>query len=152
MEYIGGPLSAGCFLCEHPRAGRDREHGIVARRAKVFAVLNRYPYNNGHLLVAPWRHVASLEALDREERLGVMDLCAEALEVMREAMRPEGFNVGVNLGRTAGAGLADHVHVHVVPRWDGDTNFMPVTGLTKVIGQHLLESFDALAPRFAGRG
>jgi ATP adenylyltransferase len=149
MEYIGGEPPSGCIFCDRPKAGDDRQSLIVGRREHAFAILNRFPYNNGHLMVVPYRHVPSVEGLDSQERLAVMDLTAESLHVLREAMRPEGFNCGVNIGRVAGAGVADHVHVHIVPRWNGDTNFMPVTGLTKVVSQHLLETFDALAPKFA---
>ncbi len=152
MEYIGEPPPPGCIFCDRPQAADDRGALIVARRERTFAILNRFPYNNGHLMIVPYRHVPHLADLGREERLALLDLCTEAQGILREAMHPDGFNLGVNEGRVAGAGVADHVHLHVVPRWNGDTNFMPVTGLAKVVSQHLTDTFDALAPRFAGRG
>jgi ATP adenylyltransferase len=111
-------------------------------------MLNRYPYNNGHLMVAPRRHVDSPELLNREERTILADLVAFAVERLRTILRPAAFNVGANLGRAAGAGFADHMHWHVVPRWEGDTNFMPVIASTRVLSQHLEESYALLAPHF----
>jgi ATP adenylyltransferase len=151
MEYIGGEPPPGCIFCDRPRLGDDREALIVARRERAFAILNKYPYNNGHVMVCPYRHVDTLEKLDGPERLALVDLCAEVLGVLRDAMRPDGFNIGANIGRVAGAGVEGHVHLHVVPRWSGDTNFMPVVGLAKVVSQHLEDTFDALAPKFAVR-
>jgi ATP adenylyltransferase len=151
MEYISAEAPSGCIFCSLAGSAQDRDSLVVARRDHAFAVLNRFPYNNGHLMVCPYRHVPGLEELDAPERLAIVDLAAEATGILREVMRAEGFNLGVNLGKTAGAGVADHVHLHVVPRWNGDTNYMPVTGLTKVVSQHLRETFDALAPRFAAR-
>ncbi len=111
-------------------------------------LVNRYPYNNGHLMVAPRRHLASPELLSREERSILADLVAFAVERLRAVMHPAAFNVGANLGRAAGAGFADHMHWHVVPRWEGDTNFMPVIASTRVLSQHLEESYALLAPHF----
>lgn len=111
-------------------------------------MLNRYPYNSGHLMVAPRRHVASPELLSREERALLAELIAFSVKHLRLAMNPAGLNVGVNLGRAAGAGFAEHMHWHVVPRWDGDTNFMPAIGSTRVLSQHLEETYDLLAPHF----
>jgi ATP adenylyltransferase len=151
MEYIAGPPMTGCIFCESPKAGDDRTLLILARREHAFAMLNRFPYNNGHVLLSPYRHVPELGQLERHERLAILDLATETIEALKETMRPHGFNLGVNMGRVAGAGVAEHVHLHVVPRWDGDTSFMPVTGLAKVVSQHLLDTFDALAPKLAGR-
>jgi ATP adenylyltransferase len=111
-------------------------------------MLNRYPYTGGHLMIAPRRHVASPELLSREERATVGELVALSVERVTKALRPAGFNLGANLGRAAGAGFADHMHWHVVPRWEGDANFMPVIGSTRVLSQHLEESFALLAPHF----
>ncbi|MBV8772767.1 MAG: HIT domain-containing protein [Deltaproteobacteria bacterium] len=115
---------------------------------RALVMLNRYPYNNGHLMVAPRRHVASPELLSREERTTLAELVAFAVERLRTALRPSALNVGANLGRAAGAGFADHMHWHVVPRWEGDTNFMPVIASTRVLSQHLEESYALLAPHF----
>jgi ATP adenylyltransferase len=111
-------------------------------------MLNRYPYNNGHLMVAPRRHVGSPELMSREERATLADLVALAVERLRAVLRPAAFNLGANLGGAAGAGFADHMHWHVVPRWEGDTNFMPVVSSTRVLSQHLEESYALLAPHF----
>jgi ATP adenylyltransferase len=115
-------------------------------------MLNRYPYNNGHVMIAPRRHVASPELLSHAERAALAELQAEAVVRLRRALRCHAFNLGANLGRVAGAGFADHMHWHVVPRWDGDTNFMPVVAGTRVISQHLNEAFDLLAPLFRNVG
>ena len=111
-------------------------------------MLNRYPYNNGHLMVAPRRHIASPELLSREERTTLSDLVALAVERLRIVLRPAAFNIGANLGLAGGAGFADHMHWHVVPRWEGDTNFMPVIASTRVLSQHLEESYALLVPHF----
>jgi ATP adenylyltransferase len=111
-------------------------------------MLNRYPSKIGQLMIFPRRLVAGLELLTREERATIDDLIVFALAQLREVMRPAGFNVGINLGRVAGAGIADHMHWHIVPRWDGDSNFMPAIATTRVISQHLEQSYDLLAPRF----
>jgi ATP adenylyltransferase len=121
---------------------------ILHESPLAFVMLNRYPYNNGHLMVAPRRHVASLELLTKAERTAVDDLMAHAVVQLRQTLRPAGLNLGANLGRVAGAGFADHMHWHLVPRWEGDTNFMPVISSTRVLGQHLEQSFDLLAPHF----
>ena len=138
-----------CIFC----IGRLRQ-AALSRRLVLYAgpqaivKLNRYPYNNGHLMVAPRRHVASPERLSRDERAILADLVAFAIERLRMLLRPTAFNVGANLGRAAGAGFADHMHWHVVPRWEGDNNFMPVIASTRVLSQQLEESYALLAPHF----
>ena len=132
-----------CFLCEP-----DEEH-VLHRAAHVFVILNLFPYNSGHLMIAPHRHVGDLGDLSGEERHELFDTMAAALEVLREGMSPHGFNTGMNLGRVAGAGVPGHLHVHVVPRWGGDTNFMPVTGDTKVLPEALEQTAAKLRPLFA---
>jgi ATP adenylyltransferase len=111
-------------------------------------MLNRYPYTNGHLMVAPRRHVASPDQLTRAERAMLDELIIQSIAALREALRPAGFNLGANLGRAAGAGIADHMHWHIVPRWEGDSNFMPAITSVRILSQHLEQSFDLLAPRF----
>ena len=141
--------SPGCIFCV-PRlgpAGLSRRL-VLYVGAQALVLLNRYPYNNGHLMVAPRRHIASPELLSREERATLADLVALAVERLRAVLRPAAFNVGANLGPAAGAGFADHMHWHVVPRWEGDTNFMPVIASTRVLSQHLEESYALLAPHF----
>ena len=133
-EFIRAPRRGECFLCanETPHA-RPEEALIVARGAAAFVMLNRYPYNSGHLLIAPYRHVDRLARLTAEERAELMALAARAEEVLEAVMTPDAFNVGLNLGAAAGAGVADHLHMHIVPRWNGDTNFMPVLADTRCV-------------------
>jgi ATP adenylyltransferase len=121
---------------------------VLYAGAQAIVMLNRYPYNSGHLMVAPRRHVASPELLSRDERTMVSELIALTVERLRSVLHPAAFNVGANLGRVAGAGFAEHMHWHVVPRWEGDTNFMPVIASTRVLSQQLEESYALLAPHF----
>ncbi len=150
MQYIDAPRPAGCFFCQaaaaHPSA--DAEHLVVARSERCLAILNRYPYNNGHLMVAPRAHLGALEDLETPVASDLMALTQRAVRVLRSVLNPEGFNVGINLGRVAGAGVADHVHQHVVPRWDGDTNYMPVIGEVKVLGEHLQRTYEKIRAGF----
>ena len=151
MEYIAGPPEPGCLFCrawEAP-AGQDRQYLVVDREPGALVMLNKFPYNPGHVMVAPRAHVGSLVDLDDEQTLGLMRGVRRSLTVLEPLLRPEGFNAGVNLGRVAGAGIPDHVHVHVVPRWNGDTNFMPVLGAVKVIGEHLDRTWEKVAQAFA---
>jgi ATP adenylyltransferase len=133
-----------CFLCQGVVDTRDRERLIVARRKRCVVVLNRFPYNNGHLLVAPQLHKARLDQLDAEEHLEISQEIERMVRVLEEVMKPEGFNIGLNLGRIAGAGLPGHVHWHIVPRWSGDTNFMPALAAVKVIPQALDTLWEVL--------
>jgi ATP adenylyltransferase len=140
MEYIGQAREGedqGCLFCEKPKEGDDEEALIVARSELSFAMLNRYPYNSGHLMVAPFRHVGELEEVEDEESVDMQRLMQRCVKALKEAMHPDGFNIGMNLGTVAGAGIPDHLHWHVVPRWNGDTNFMPVLGNTKVLPESL---------------
>jgi ATP adenylyltransferase len=151
MEFIKDARPEGCIFCRFPaEEGReaDRRNLILGRTEHAFAILNRFPYNSGHLMVIPRRHAADLGALPEPEFLDLHRLLRLTLELSREAYRPEGFNVGMNVGRIAGAGIADHLHYHVVPRWGGDTNFMPVLGETKVMVEHLTESWERLRGPF----
>jgi ATP adenylyltransferase len=152
MEYIAGPAEPGCLFCRIRDAPPedDRRNLVVHRTPQALAVLNKFPYNSGHLMVAPEAHVGSLVGLDDEQTLGLMRLVRRSLGVLERVMQPEGFNVGANLGRVAGAGIPDHVHVHVVPRWNGDTNFLPVLDEVKVINEHLDRTWEKVAEAFAG--
>jgi ATP adenylyltransferase len=153
MEYIQANKDedededAGCVLCRI-RDGEESER-VLARSELGYVVLNKYPYNPGHVMVVPNRHVGDLEGFDDEESLELQRLLRRAVKALREEMEPHGFNIGLNIGRVAGAGLPDHLHWHVVPRWSGDTNFMPVTGQTRVMPELLAETARRLAPRFA---
>jgi len=148
MSYIVEERPEGCVLCKITAAGEDRRNGILHRGRKAFVLLNAYPYNNGHLMVAPYSHVDCISRLDREEIFELMELTGKSVERLRRAFHPQGFNVGMNIGEVAGAGIADHVHVHVVPRWLGDTNFMTSVAETRVIPQMIEDTFAALAPLF----
>jgi ATP adenylyltransferase len=153
MEYIQANKDeaededAGCVLCRI-RDGEESER-VLARSELGYVVLNKFPYNPGHVMVVPNRHVGDLEGFDDEEGLELQRLLRRAVKALREEMEPHGFNIGLNIGRVAGAGLPDHLHWHVVPRWSGDTNFMPVTGQTRVMPELLAETARRLAPRFA---
>jgi ATP adenylyltransferase len=150
IEYIRAPKDGQCFFCEYWRdPGSDRENLVLARAEECFAVMNRYPYNGGHLMVAPRAHVSRLAGLGDGVLAGMMRLVRVAEKVLGEELGPQGFNVGFNLGRPAGAGVEDHLHLHVVPRWEGDTNFMPVLDDTRVVPVALEELWAQLAPRFA---
>jgi len=126
-----------CVFCRILAARKDKQHLIFIRREHSYAVLNLYPYSNGHCLVVPNRHVGDISRLSKEEYVELMDLLRETKDLLQKVFKPHGFNVGMNLGRTAGAGIPGHVHIHIVPRWKGDHNFMPVTAATKVISQSL---------------
>ncbi len=151
MAYIGGPEPSDCLFCrvrEAPESD-DEENLVVAREPSVLVMLNKFPYNPGHVMVAPRAHAGDLADLDGEQLLALMQVVQRSLRAIRHAVSPQGFNVGVNLGRTAGAGIPDHVHVQVVPRWDGDTNFMPVLGEVKVVNEHLQATWAKLRQAFA---
>ncbi len=143
MEYILKE-AGGCIFCQKPREARDVENYILHRGSTCFVMLNRFPYNNGHLMVVPYKHVPSLEDLDDGEALELMKTIAFSIRCLQEATKPHGFNVGLNIGKVAGAGFEGHVHVHVVPRWEGDTNFMPVFADTKVVSEALQTTFNRL--------
>jgi ATP adenylyltransferase len=146
MTYIKTLSKEGeCFLCASAaEPAKDTDNLVLWRTDKSMVISNKFPYNNGHMLIAPLRHIAGIEDATNEEMLDLMKLIREVQAVLSEAVHPNGFNVGMNLGRCAGAGLPGHLHIHVVPRWDGDTNFMAVTGGTDVISQGLKELYDEL--------
>ena len=149
--YVGKTHAGGlsCIFCFGRIGVEVRRRRLVLHAGRLALVmLNRYPYSNGHLMVAPRRHVASIELLTREELIELSELVARSVERLRAAYRPAGLNVGLNLGRAAGAGIADHMHWHLVPRWEGDNNFMPVIGSTRVLPQYLTETYEFLEPLF----
>lgn len=149
MQYVGSAGdSDGCVFCNHLEVADDAEAGILHRGSAVFVLLNAFPYNTGHVMVAPLRHVAELADLETRERHELMDVTARAVELIKQAMSPHGFNVGMNLGEVAGAGIPGHLHVHVVPRWGGDTNFMTTVSNTKVLPEMLAETDAKLRPLF----
>jgi ATP adenylyltransferase len=149
MELIAKGMPAkGCIFCDLPRSGQDRENLVLGRTSHTFAILNRFPYNNGHLMVVPRTHTGDLLSLPREEHDELAQMLRVAVRLLGHAYKAQGYNLGMNLGQVSGAGIADHLHWHVVPRWSGDTNFMPVLGDTKVMIEHLSASWDRLRPSF----
>ncbi len=148
IDYIRSEKEGVCFLCRIFAEKNDRENLLLYRGKTCAILMNRFPYNSGHLMVAPFRHIAGLDELTSEETLEMAALTARAVTVLREVMNPQGFNIGYNLGEAAGAGLKDHLHQHIVPRWSGDTNFMPVLGGPRVIPEALEATYDLLAEKF----
>jgi ATP adenylyltransferase len=148
IEYIHSEKTGACFLCDIFAGKDDRENLLLFRGKTCAVVMNRYPYNSGHIMVAPYRHTAALEDLAPAENLEMAALTARAAAVLREVMSPQGFNIGINLGEAAGAGLKDHLHQHIVPRWTGDTNFMPVLGGPRVMPESLTATYDLLYKPF----
>jgi ATP adenylyltransferase len=140
-----------CPFCAAPKRS-DEDALIVARGVTVYAVLNLYPYNSGHLMAVPYRHLADYPDLTTDETLELAEFTQRAMQVLREVMAPHGFNLGINQGPVAGAGIAAHLHQHVVPRWGGDTNFMPVVGQTRVLPELLSEARTQIAEAWAGTG
>jgi ATP adenylyltransferase len=151
MALISAPKPKRCIFCELPSAGDDRNNLVLSATRSTVVMLNRFPYNSGHLMVAPRRHVGTLEALTHAQHALLAEELRFAANAVRREFRPEGMNLGMNLGAAAGAGIADHLHWHVVPRWAGDTNFMPTVGSVKVLPEHLLATYDRLHRRFARR-
>ena len=150
MTYIGGDPRPGCLFCRARNDLTDPDAELVVWRPEgAVVLLNKFPYNPGHVMVAPAAHKADLADLDDDESLALMRALRRTLSVLRESLKPEGFNVGANLGRPAGAGIPDHVHLHVVPRWNGDTNFMPVISDVKIVNEHLKQTAEKLRPAFA---
>jgi len=133
-----------CFLCQFPKEDNDEANLILFRGKHNFIIMNAYPYNTGHLLIAPYKHIGSLEGLKGAAARENLDLVKLGVRLLTKVMQPAGFNIGINLGRVAGAGLADHVHTHIVPRWQGDSNFMPVISDTKVLPESLAMTYKKL--------
>jgi ATP adenylyltransferase len=149
MVYIDqGSADQGCIFCEKQRHKDQREALVLTQTKHAVVMLNKYPYNNGHLLLAPKRHESKLDDLPEDEHADLQDALRRSVTIVRAVLKPGGFNLGMNLGKCAGAGVEDHLHWHVVPRWEGDTNFMPVVAETRVMPQHLLDSYDRLKPHF----
>lgn len=133
-EYIVGAKPSGCIFCE---AGKSGDKLMITQGSTCLAIMNRFPYTAGHCMIAPLRHIGDLTDLNADESAEMADLCKKLIAALRHTMQPEGFNIGMNIGSAAGAGIADHLHLHIVPRWDGDTNFLPVIGDVHMISQHL---------------
>lgn len=145
MAYINsGSEEQGCIFCTKPADGHDEEHYILYRSQHCFVMLNIFPYNNGHLMIVPFQHVPSIEELDMATLTDLMATVQLCLRAFQLAMQPHGFNMGINQGKVAGAGIADHMHFHIVPRWNGDTNFMPVLADVKVMPDYLRNTYQQL--------
>ncbi len=145
MAYIKNfKKQKGCLFCRASKSKKDKKNLIIYRSAHSFAMLNLYPYNNGHILVSPFRHVKTIELLSEAETLDLMETVKYVKSRLDKVLRPGGFNIGINVGRCAGAGIDKHMHVHVVPRWNGDVNFMPVISKTKIISQSLQALYGEL--------
>lgn len=149
MPYLQGeePLPEDCLFCLKQQK-QDKDAHILHRGERSYVTLNRFPYNNGHLMVVPYAHVAKLEELDAKSASELMALTQISLRVLQEAYGPEGFNIGANIGEAAGAGIADHIHLHIVPRWAGDTNYMTTVGEYRIIPEWMEQTYERLRPLF----
>ncbi len=144
VEYILGEKESKCIFCEKPKQEKDEDNYILFRGKRCLVMLNAYPYNNGHLMIAPYRHLDSVEDLEDDEAREMMEILSRMITLLKKVLHPEGFNVGMNLGSVAGAGIVDHLHLHLVPRWKGDTNFMPLISNTKIISESLRKTYQKL--------
>ncbi len=144
IEYILGEKESKCIFCEKPKQEKDEDNYILLRGKRCLVMLNAYPYNNGHLMIAPYRHIDSVEDLEGDEARDMMEILSRMITLLKKVLRPGGFNVGMNLGSVAGAGIVGHLHLHVVPRWKGDTNFMPLISNTKIISESLRKTYQKL--------
>lgn len=150
MGYITGEKESGCVFCRIVSDDRDEENLVLHRGAHCFAVMNLYPYNNGHIMVIPYSHISDLSLLKDEECSELMKTVRFFSKIIKKAINPEGMNIGMNIGRSGGAGIADHLHIHIVPRWTGDSNFMPIIGETRVISEHIKETYGKLRKAMEG--
>jgi len=151
MEYIlsNDKEHNGCFLCEKAAAeSKDEENYVLYRGKHNFVILNAYPYNTGHLMVVPYRHGGNMDELTEDEMAGHLRIVSKSLDALKRAFEAQGFNIGMNIGKVAGAGLADHLHTHIVPRWEGDTNYMPVIADIKVVPEGLKATYNKLKSHF----
>jgi len=144
IDYILSDKHNGCLFCDKSKEDNDEDNLILLRKDTCLVMTNRYPYKNGHLLIAPYRHIPSREGLTIEEMTELMVTIKECMELLRRVISPDGFNIGMNIGKVAGAGIAGHCHFHIVPRWNGDTNFMPVLADARVMPEHLRATYKKL--------
>lgn len=148
MDYILSNKEQQCIFCELPKQERDRDNLILYRSSYNFVMMNRYPYNNGHIMVVPYQHVSAPDTLSDAVLLDFMKVTRHAAQSIRNAFMPEGFNIGINIGKIAGAGMEEHMHLHMVPRWAGDTSFMTVFDEVRVIPEHIMSTYDRLFTAF----
>ncbi|MCF7873702.1 MAG: HIT domain-containing protein [Candidatus Omnitrophica bacterium] len=144
IKYVSKKKESGCIFCRIHKQKKDKKNYIVLRSNYCYVVLNRFPYNNGHLLITPYKHTSKLEQLNDKEVLDIYKITIKIKKTIKEVLHPDAFNIGFNLGEAAGAGITDHLHLHLVPRWNGDTNFMPVLSETKIISQSLDDLYNKL--------
>ncbi len=144
MEFIEGEKSEGCVLCALGESELNDDSLVLARGQQAYVVMNRYPYSNGHLMIVPYQHTAEFSDLNEATSVELIKLLAQAKQVLGDSLAAQGYNVGINLGHAAGAGIAEHIHFHIVPRWVGDTNFMPVFSDTRVMPEALKETYNKL--------
>ena len=148
MDYIRTPKEDGCVFCKKHQSTKDRENLLLFRGEESFVLMNLYPYSNGHLMISPYKHTSNTNDISEIGNQEIMSLTNKSMEIIKNIMGADGFNIGANLGKAAGAGIEEHLHFHIVPRWIGDTNFMPVVGNTKVIVEGLQETWDSMKPQF----
>lgn len=148
IDYIRTPKEDGCIFCDKSQDSNDRENLVLYRGKDAFILMNLYPYSNGHLMISPYQHTSETSDLSNDCNSEIMTLANSSMEILKKSMKAEGFNFGANLGKAGGAGIEEHIHYHIVPRWSGDTNFMPVIGTTKVMVEGLQETWDILKPFF----
>lgn len=148
MEYIVKDKSEECIFCVLPKENKDAKNKILFRGEESFVILNIFPYNNGHIMISPYRHIACITKLSEKELIETTRLIQKSIELLRNVYNPDGFNVGYNIGKVAGAGYDEHIHAHIVPRWSGDTNFMPVLADTKIHPEHLESTYERLYAEF----
>ncbi len=148
IKYIQMAKIEGCILCDKPKENNDTLNYILYRGKKNFIIMNSYPYNAGHLMIAPYRHIANLEELTDEELHEHFEIVSRSIKLLKQVFKPDGFNLGINMGKVAGAGINDHIHTHIVPRWQGDTSFMPVLSDVKIINEALTETYEKLKGKF----
>lgn len=150
LQYIldGGEAEEGCIFCVKPEQEKDKENLILYRGEHSFIIMNLFPYNNGHLMIVPYQHAQDLDEVSNDVLIEVIALIKKSQHIMKQVFAAQGFNIGINVGKAAGAGIDEHIHIHIVPRWAGDTNFMPILADIKVIPQHIQAAYDLLLPFF----
>ena len=148
IEYIRSPKEDGCIFCIKSQETNDRNNLVLYRGKEAFVLMNLYPYSNGHLMISPYQHTSETDDLSSACNSEIMDMANKSMSILSKTFNAEGFNFGANFGKAGGAGIEEHLHYHIVPRWIGDTNFMPITGGTRVLVQGLQESWDLLKPKF----
>ena len=148
MEYIKSDKSNECIFCTLPASNNDEKNYILFKGTHSFVIMNTFPYNSAHLMVSPYRHINCITKQNETERNENIELTHECIKILRAVIEPDGFNTGYNIGKAAGAGYDEHIHCHIVPRWEGDTNFMPVLGEIKVHPEHIRSTYEKLHPHF----